>query len=179
MTLWQSIGLISPAQWAYAAALAGLFAWRGPSPILWVLVADYVAMLAIFAAMDFGLLAREPGNDEVSWAFLVLWVATVAYLATIPGAGRVMALVGFLTIAFFLAALRFQFQFLATSAIVNAGAFIMLAVAAYGMGNGGGAGRGHSDRPLPLGLSAGDHQLGAGGLAHGAGLLSQDRRGLK
>ena len=171
MTVWQSLALVSPAQWAYAVGLAMLFWWRGPSPVAWVLLADFIALLAIAAAMDFQLIDRNGAH----WSMLVVWVASVAVLATIPGAGRVIAAIGMGVIAFFLIALRFQFQFPATSAIVNAGAFIMLAVAFYGMGTSGGNGRGNADRPVSLGLSVGNHGLAAGGMAQGAAHLSADR----
>ncbi len=171
MTVWQSLALVSPAQWAYAVGLALLFWWRGPSPVAWVLLADFAALLAIAAVMDFQLIDRNGAH----WSMLVVWVASVAVLATIPGAGRVIAAIGVVWVTFFLIALRFQFQFPATSAIVNAGAFIMLAVALYGLGSTGGSGRGHSDRPLPVGLSVGNHGLAAGGMAQGAAHLSADR----
>lgn len=165
--------MISPAQWAYALGLAGLFAWRGPSLVAWVLLADFLALLAIAGAMDFGLLDRTGAN----WSMLVVWVATAAAFAMQPGTGRVLAALSVAAITIFIACLYFRVQFATTSAIVNASAFIMLAVAGYGMGGDSGGSRRYSDRPLSVGLSAGNSGLGAGGMARGADLLSSDSGG--
>lgn len=174
MTVWQSIQLISPAQWAYAIGLAALFWLRGPSLVAWVLLADFLALLAIAAAMDFGAL----GAAEARWSMLVVWVATAAVMAVSPGVAKVMASVCVLAIAAFLACLLFGVQFGTTSAILNAAAFIILGVALIGMGGAGGGSRGHSDRPLPVAIQAGNDGLASGGLARRADLLSPDRGGL-
>lgn len=173
MTAWQSLQLISPAQWAYALGLAALFWWRGPSLVAWVLLADFAALLAIAGAMDFGLM----GKDAARWSMAVAWVASVSILATNPGMARAIAAIGAFSIAIFVICLQFGVQFATTSAIVNASAFLMLAVAGIGMGGDSGAGRGHSDRPVSVGLQAGNPVMASGGMAHGAVMLSQDRGG--
>lgn len=172
MTIWQSLALVSPAQWAYAAGLAALFAWRGPSFIAWVLLADFVVILAIAAAMDFGIASERAARISM----LIVWIASAAILVTQPGAARVIAAISAGTVLIFSACLLFNVQFGTTSAIVNALAFIMLAVAAHGTGDIGGGRRGHSDMPLPVGVSVGNHGMAAGGLARRADVLSQDRR---
>jgi hypothetical protein len=175
VTIWQSIGLVTPAQWAYGIGLALLFWWRGPSLVAWTLLAGFVATLAIAAAMDFGVL----GKSDARLFMLIVWVATAAALVTQPGPGLAIAAVSAAFIPVFAAGIYFGVEFRTTAAIVSVGSFIILAVAFYGMGNGGPGGIDHrrpADRPLDLGLSAEADQLGEGGLAQSAAFLSQDRR---
>lgn len=183
MTIWQSIALISPWQAAYALGLAGLFWWRGPSPIAWILLADFVAILATMAAMDFGWLTREPGNDSVTRTVLVIWCLSVALLALQSGPGWIMAAIGAVAIPLFAATLVFGVQVATTSAIVNALSFTMLAVAFYGLGGHDGDGgrnrHGLADRPLSLGHSAQGAAMAFGGVAQSAAHLSPDRGRLK
>lgn len=168
MTVWQSFALISPAQWAYAFGLAVLFWLRGPSLVAWVLLADFVAILAVAGAMDFRLIEKS----DARLFMLVIWAATAAIMVTQPGVGRVIAAISAIMLAIFAACLAFGVQMSATSAIVNAGAFIILAVATYGLGSGGDTGGGRADRPLPVGLQGGNLGIREGGGAIGAALLS-------
>lgn len=185
MTVWQSLALISPWQAAYALGLAVLFYTRGPSLIAWVLLADFIAILAVMGAMDFGLLVRAPGNDQATGAVLVVWCITAAVLVSQPGLARVLAGFSFVGISIFAATLYFGVQTGTTSAIVNALALVQLAVAGIGLGGDDGGNRGrYSDRGNPVSVSGGDYGMvgssaaqGAGGLARRADLLSQDGGG--
>lgn len=173
MTIWQSMALISPAQAAYALGLAVLFYWRGPSITAWVLLADFIAILAIAGAMDMEWLDRK----QATLSMLVVWVVSTAILATMPL--KILAALGAVAVGAFIAAIRFDVQTSTTSAIVNAVAFIMLAVALYGLGgDSGGGGRLAVDRPLSVGLPPRDIGMGQAGVAQRADLLSPDRRGL-
>lgn len=173
MTIWQSMAMISPAQAFYGLGLIILFWLRGPSPTAWVLLADFIALLAIAGAMDMEWL--DPSQSKLS--MLVVWVVSTAILATMPL--KILAALGAVAVAAFIATIRFDVQMGTTSAIVNAVAFIMLAVALYGLGgDSGGRGRLAVDRPLSVGLPPRDMGMGQAGVAQRAGLLSPDRRGL-
>jgi hypothetical protein len=167
--------MISPWQAIYAFGLVLLFGLRGPSLVAWVLLADFVAIMAIMGAMDLGLLTRAPGHDQPTGAVLVVWCLTAAIFVTQPGVAKVLACISALGIAAFAATLLFGVQASTTSAIVNALAFVQLAVAGFGTGDGGGSYRGRADQPLSVAVSAGSVGMGAGGYARGADLLSQDR----
>jgi hypothetical protein len=178
VTIWQSIGLVTPAQWAYGIGLALLFWWRGPSLVAWTLLAGFVATLAIAAAMDFGVLSKS----DARMFMLIVWLATAAAMAVQPGPAQIIAAVSVFSIVIFAAGLYFELEFRTTAAIVSVGSFIILAVAIYEMGDGGSSGfgrRGPVGGPHPVGLPAGDEDLGERGMAQGAGLLSQDRRGVE
>ena len=174
MTIWQSLALISAWQAAYAVGLVALFWVRGSSLIAGILLADFIALLAIAAAMDFAILDKA----DARWFMLVVWIGTAAFLITQPGAGRVMGAISAITAMIFLICLRFDVQIATTSAIVNAIALIQLAVAGIGSGGDDHGNRGrHSDVGHSLSISVRSSGLGAGGMAQTAALLSQDRRG--
>jgi hypothetical protein len=165
--------MVSPAQWAYAFALAGLFWLKGPTMPAFTLLGAFLALLAIAGAMDFQII----GQSDARLFMLIVWVCVAAALAMQPGSARVMAAVAAIVIAGFTIGMLLHFPFSTTSAIVNAGAFIMLAVYGVGLGSGGDTRRGHADMPLSVGISARDIDMGERGVAQSAGLLSQDRRG--
>jgi hypothetical protein len=166
--------MISPAQWAYAIGLAGLFWARGPSLVAWVLLADFIALLAIAGAMDFALI-EEAG---ARWSMLVVWVATAAVMAVLPGAGKVIAVICAVSIMAFVALFFLGVQTGTTSAILNVASFIILGVAWLGIGGDSGAGRRFHPVPLPVEVSGGNLGMGEGGVARGARMLSQDRGGV-
>jgi hypothetical protein len=174
LTAWQSFQMISLAQWAYAIGLAGLFWACGPSLVAWVLLADFIALLAIAGAMDFALI--EEGGAR--WSMLVVWVATAAVMAMLPGAGRVIAAICAVAIMAFVALLFLGVQIGTTSAILNLASFIIIGVAGFGIGGDSGAGRRFHPVPLPLEVSGGNLGVGEGGVAHGARMLSQGGGGL-
>jgi hypothetical protein len=177
LSIWQSIAMVSPWQVLYAIGLVILFWWRGVSAAAVVLLIDFAALLAILAAMDFGWLDR----DAATSAMMVIWCGSTVSLAILPGAAKIMAILGLFGVAAFIATIAFGVQIGTTSAIVNMIGFVMLAVAIYGLGNGsgfgGGGDRGVSGDPVFMAPKAGNQIMGAGGLATRADLLSQDRGG--
>ena len=178
MTLWQSLQLISPAQWLYAAGLVTLFSWRGPSFTAWVLLADFIALLLIAAAMDFGLLVREPGNDQATAAMVVVWVASAAILVTQPGLPRALGAIGAVSILIFAALVYFGVNIATTSAIVNLMGFLQIAVAGIAGGSGndsGGSGR-SNHVPVSVVVQGRDYSLGQMADAAGYDPISQNRR---
>lgn len=184
MTLLQAFGMISLGQMAYAVCLAALFSWRGPSFILWVMLADFVALLVIAGAMDLGLLVRNGDADTATPAMMIVWVVSAAVLAFRPDTlAHVLAGLSALAIPVFGLTIVFGVQISTTAAIVNAIAFIQLVAVGVGLGNhGGGAGRGLRDISAHMAASfQGDYVgeiAGQGGVALDRHLLSADSRGL-
>ena len=176
MTLAESLMLISIPQAVYGLGLVLLFGLRGPSLVAWVLLADFVAVLAIMGAMDFGLLVREPGHDEVTASVMVVWCVTAAILAPRPGLGRVLAMFNAAGVMVMIFGLFWGVQISTTSAIVNAIALIQLAVAGIGSSGADGGGRRISFGEIPVAVSQGRDVMASGGMAKGASVLSQDRR---
>ena len=175
MTLWASAMLISPWQMAYAIGLVVLFGRRGPTLIAWVLLADFLIILGIMAAMDFGLLVREQGNDQVTASVLVVWCVTAAIMVTQPGLGRVLAVLSVLGITAFSATLFWGVQVSTTSAIVNTVALFQLAVACFGSsGDDSGDGRRVSSGQVCVEIPSRVEGVVFGGVAQGASLLSAD-----
>lgn len=175
--LWDSIAQITLWQVAYAIGLLVMFGLRGPSFIAWVLLADFVALLAILGAMDFGWLIRESGNDQVLGAQMVVWCVTAAVLAVHPKGSMLLAVFSVSGVATMVFALRFGVQMSATSAIVNTLAMVQLAVAVIGTGGMDGGHRRDAAGDISLAPPGGYTGGSAGGMASGANLLSQDRGG--
>jgi hypothetical protein len=166
---------MSGMQIAYAIALAGLFAWRGPSLTAWVLLGNMVAALVGCLAMDWGLL----GRSDATLTMMLIDFVSAAILVTQPGLPRVIAAGYAATIPLYSLSIMFSVAESTTFAIVIGIGFAQLAVAGIGAGGDDRGNRGRfSDVGYPVSVSGRNSGMGAGGLAQGASLLSPDRRRL-
>lgn len=181
MTLLQSIGMIDVGQTAYAVILTALFAWRGPNFVLWVLLADFFALLAVLGAMDIGILVRDEVTDTATPALMIVWLASAVAFILRPGQLTIaMASLSAAAILVFIVTVGFDVQISTTAAIVNVIAFIQLAVAGFGSGNnGGGNSRGLRDMPDYLASSLRIDPMGERGMAQDRRHVSANSRGLK
>ena len=166
---------MSGPQIAYALAMAALFAWRGPSFATWVLLGNMVAALLGCLAMDVGILERA---DATLTMMLIDFVAG-SILLTRPGLSRVIAVGYGMTIPFYWLSLRFGVSEGTTFAIVIGIGFVQLMVAGIGTGSNDRGNRGRrADVAGSVSVSGRNSGLAQGGVAQGAALLSQHRRGL-
>lgn len=160
----------------YAAALAAVFATRGPSAAAWGLLANMAATIAACLAMDLGALDR--GNATI--AIMLIDFATGAALMMRPGVARIIAAGYAVTVPIYSMTVIFGVQTGTTFAIVNAIAFIQLAVVYIGNGSDD---LGNRDRRASLAdhlaSSFRSDPVGKGGMAQSHGLLSVDSRGVE
>lgn len=176
MSVWESLAQVNLWQAAYAVGLVALFGLRGTSLVAWVLLADFIVILAIMGAMDFGWLIREDGNDQVTTSVLVVWCVTAAIFATQPGLGWVLAVLSAFGIPVFAATLFWGVQVSTTSAIANTVALVQLAVAGFGSsGDDSGDGRRVPSGQVSMEVSGRPGGMVTGGVAQGAALLSANR----
>lgn len=162
---------MNTAQIVYVIGLAGVFAFRGPNPAAWVLLANLAATLAACLAMDLGRLDR----DAATLTMMIIDLASAAALLSMPGLPRVVAAFYAITIPAYSLNILFGVQIGTTFAIVNAVAFFQLAVAGLG---GSGDDPGHRGRSAdvadPVLLSGGNHGLDQGAMVLRAEMVSEN-----
>lgn len=167
---------MTPGQWAYLAALSGLFILRGPNFAAWVLLANAVVTLGVLALMDFGLI----GDTQKTVFLMLVDFASGAVLVMVPGIPRLLAVGYAVLVPVYAASVWFSIAETTTFAIVIGIGFFQIAVAAIGYGGGdGGAFRRPSDVLGSVPSSDRIAVLGVGGMAEGDILLSPHGRGLR
>lgn len=122
----------------YALALAGIFAWRGPSFAVWVLLGNMLATLAVCGAMDLQWITR----DNATLSMMLTDFASAAVLITKPGISRIIAAGYGVTVPIYSASIIFGATESATFAVVVAIGFLQLMVAGIGSNDNGLRGRG-------------------------------------
>jgi len=123
---------MNTAQITYAVLLAIVFAWRGPSYGLWVLLGNLLATLAICLGMDLGAV----GRSDATVYMMIVDAASGAALVIRPGLARVASVGYALTVPIYSAVILFGVSPDTTFAVIYVVLFAQLGVFAVG-GNGG------------------------------------------
>jgi hypothetical protein len=165
---------VNTGQIIYALALAGVFLWRGPSHVAWVLLANMAATLAACLALDLGM-----ARADATKAMMLIDMVSAAVLIVRPGLPQLVSVGYVATFWLYMANLRFGLSEATTFAVVVGLGFLQIMVAAIGTGgnNRGGSGR----VPFLHNFVAPSRRVGrvgAVGMAQSGVMLSQDRGGM-